>query len=254
MEKVSFAASRSRRFFLLIYAIYVVISLRFYMQVGEREPAALYTQFVKMSLLLLGAGIVLSRNKLKRQEYQFYFLNSAIQSVPFVLCAYFFPVLFAFSWLDCFFTACIRSFDYRCHPNSVLDHRCLHHMRHIGTLYALFMDADEDRYKPFRIKNKGTFTATNDRLCGISSIYISSFSKSGTDDPCMAGCLSDVAGDPSKRWVAMGEGISSLLCTSNVYAVENRDKVIFLSENQDDLFLFDAFAAGNGLFHPISHF
>ncbi|MEH7634568.1 hypothetical protein AB0R75_15525 [Bacillus pumilus] len=83
-------------FLLLIYAIYVVISLRFYMQVGEREPAALYSQFVKMSLLLLGAGIVLSRNKLKRQEYQFYFLNSAIQSVPFVLCAYFFPVLFCF--------------------------------------------------------------------------------------------------------------------------------------------------------------
>ncbi|PRS28658.1 hypothetical protein [Bacillus pumilus] len=83
-------------FFLLIYAIYVVISLRFYMQAGESEPAALYLQFVKMSLLLLGAGIVLSRNKLKRQEYQFYFLNSAIQSVPFVLCAYFFPVLFCF--------------------------------------------------------------------------------------------------------------------------------------------------------------
>ncbi|WP_414051662.1 hypothetical protein ACK25W_15265 [Bacillus pumilus] len=83
-------------FLLLIYAIYVVISLRFYMQVGESEPATLYLQFVKMSLLLLGAGIVLSRNKLKRQEYQFYFLNSAIQSVSFVLCAYFFPVLFCF--------------------------------------------------------------------------------------------------------------------------------------------------------------
>lgn len=83
-------------FLLLIYAIYVVISLRFYMQAGESEPAALYIQFVKISLLLLGAGIVLSRNKLKRQEYQFYFLNSAIQSVPFVLCAYFFPMLFCF--------------------------------------------------------------------------------------------------------------------------------------------------------------
>ncbi|PRR98441.1 hypothetical protein C6W20_12835 [Bacillus sp. NMCN6] len=83
-------------FLLLIYAIYVVISLRFFMQAGENEPAALYLQFVKMSLLLLGAGIVLSRNKLKRQEYQFYFLNSAIQSVPFVLCVYFFPVLFCF--------------------------------------------------------------------------------------------------------------------------------------------------------------
>ncbi|MCK6163328.1 hypothetical protein KZX64_07015 [Bacillus pumilus] len=83
-------------FLLLIYAIYVVISLRFYMQAGESEPATLYLQFVKMSLLLLGAGIVLSRNKLKRQEYQFYFLNSAIQSVSFVLCAYFFPVLFCF--------------------------------------------------------------------------------------------------------------------------------------------------------------
>ncbi|WP_282067095.1 hypothetical protein [Bacillus pumilus] len=83
-------------FLLLIYAIYVVISLRFFMQAGENEPAALYLQFVKMSLLLLGAGIVLSRNKLKRQEYQFYFLNSAIQSVPFILCVYFFPVLFCF--------------------------------------------------------------------------------------------------------------------------------------------------------------
>ncbi|WP_282061685.1 hypothetical protein [Bacillus pumilus] len=83
-------------FFLLIYAIYVVISLRFYMQAGESEPAALYLQFVKMSLLLLGAGIVLSRNKLKRQEYQFYFLNSAIQSVPFILCVYFFPLFFCF--------------------------------------------------------------------------------------------------------------------------------------------------------------
>ncbi|MEK4051030.1 MULTISPECIES: hypothetical protein [Bacillus] len=83
-------------FLLLIYAIYVVISLRFFMQAGESEPTALYLQFVKMSLLLLGAGIVLSRNKLKRQEYQFYFLNSAIQSVPFILCVYFFPVLFCF--------------------------------------------------------------------------------------------------------------------------------------------------------------
>ncbi|QRY37117.1 hypothetical protein [Bacillus sp. PDNC022] len=83
-------------FFLLMYAIYVVISLRFFMQAGESEPAALYLQLMKMTLLLLGAGIVLSRNKLKRQEYQFYFLNSAIQSVPFVLCVYFFPVLFCF--------------------------------------------------------------------------------------------------------------------------------------------------------------
>nr|WGD98684.1 hypothetical protein P5627_06940 [Bacillus safensis] len=83
-------------FFLLMYAIYVVISLRFFMQAGESEPAALYLQLIKMTLLLLGAGIVLSRNKLKRQEYQFYFLNSAIQSVPFVLCVYFFPVLFCF--------------------------------------------------------------------------------------------------------------------------------------------------------------
>ncbi|MCY1118006.1 hypothetical protein OWO30_06615 [Bacillus safensis] len=83
-------------FFLLMYAIYVVISLRFFIQAGESEPAALYLQLMKMTLLLLGAGIVLSRNKLKRQEYQFYFLNSAIQSVPFVLCVYFFPVLFCF--------------------------------------------------------------------------------------------------------------------------------------------------------------
>ncbi|MDI0273831.1 hypothetical protein [Bacillus safensis] len=83
-------------FFLLMYAIYVVISLRFFMQAGESEPAALYLQLMKMTLLLLGASIVLSRNKLKRQEYQFYFLNSAIQSVPFVLCVYFFPVLFCF--------------------------------------------------------------------------------------------------------------------------------------------------------------
>lgn len=83
-------------FFLLMYAIYVVISLRFFMQAGESEPAALYLQLMKMTLLLLGASIVLSRNKLKRQEYQFYYLNSAIQSVPFVLCVYFFPVLFCF--------------------------------------------------------------------------------------------------------------------------------------------------------------
>ncbi|MDM5321494.1 hypothetical protein RGT17_07385 [Bacillus altitudinis] len=83
-------------FFLLMYAIYVVISLRFFIQAGESEPSALYLQFVKMSLLLLGAGIVLSRNKLKRQEYQFYFLNSAIQSVPFILCVYFFPLFFCF--------------------------------------------------------------------------------------------------------------------------------------------------------------
>ncbi|WP_151039886.1 hypothetical protein [Bacillus safensis] len=83
-------------FFLLMYAIYVVISLRFFMQAGESEPAALYLQLMKMTLLLLGAGIVLSRNKLKRQEYQFYFLNSAIQSVPFVLCVYFYPMLFCF--------------------------------------------------------------------------------------------------------------------------------------------------------------
>ncbi|KKD41412.1 hypothetical protein MHB66_15875 [Bacillus sp. FSL L8-0167] len=83
-------------FFLLMYAIYVVISLRFFMQAGESEPAALYLQLMKMTLLLLGAAILLSRNKLKRQEYQFYFLNSAIQSVPFVLCVYFFPMLFCF--------------------------------------------------------------------------------------------------------------------------------------------------------------
>ncbi|PCK19986.1 hypothetical protein CEY02_15725 [Bacillus pumilus] len=83
-------------FFLLIYAIYVVMSLRFFMQTGESEPTALYLQFVKMSLLLLGAGLVFSRNKMKRQEYQFYFLNSAIQSVSFVLCVNVFPVLFCF--------------------------------------------------------------------------------------------------------------------------------------------------------------
>lgn len=41
-------------FLLLIYAIYVVMSLRFFMQVGESEPVALYLQFVKMTLLLLG--------------------------------------------------------------------------------------------------------------------------------------------------------------------------------------------------------
>lgn len=95
-QKVPYTASRSRGFFLLMYAIYVVISLRFFMQAGETEPAAIYLQLMKMTLLLLGAGIVLSRNKLKRQEYQFYFLNSAIQSVPFVLCVYFFPMLFCF--------------------------------------------------------------------------------------------------------------------------------------------------------------
>ncbi|MFS3914899.1 hypothetical protein ACL9ST_11670 [Bacillus australimaris] len=90
-------------FFLLMYAIYVVISLRFFMQTGESEPTDLYLQLMKMTLLLLGAGIVLSRNKLKRQEYQFYFLNSAIQSVSFVLCAYFFPVLFCFLMIGLLF-------------------------------------------------------------------------------------------------------------------------------------------------------
>ncbi|MEN9070285.1 hypothetical protein [Bacillus altitudinis] len=90
-------------FLLLIYAIYVVMSLRFFMQVGESEPVALYLQFVKMTLLLLGAGIVFSRHKMKRQEYQFFFLNSAMQSVSFVLCVYFFPVLFCFIMLGLLF-------------------------------------------------------------------------------------------------------------------------------------------------------
>ncbi|AOZ89255.1 hypothetical protein BK049_11505 [Bacillus xiamenensis] len=90
-------------FFLLIYATYVVMSLRFFMQAGESEPTALYLQFVKMTLLLLGAGVVFSRNKMKRQEYQFFFLNSAIQSVSFVLCVYFFPVLFCFMMLGLLF-------------------------------------------------------------------------------------------------------------------------------------------------------
>ena len=40
---------------------------------------------------------------MKRQEYQFFFLNSAIQSVSFVLCVYFFPVLFCFIILGLLF-------------------------------------------------------------------------------------------------------------------------------------------------------
>lgn len=90
-------------FFLLMYAMYVVMSLRFFMQTEDSEPTALYLQFIKMSLLLLCAGIVFSRNKMKRQEYQFFFLNSAIQSVSFVLCVYFFPVLFCFIILGLLF-------------------------------------------------------------------------------------------------------------------------------------------------------
>lgn len=89
--------------FLLMYAMYVVMSLRFFMQTGESEPTALYAQFVKISLVLLGAGIVFSRNKMKRQEYQFFFLNSAIRSVSFVICVYFFPVLFCFILLGLLF-------------------------------------------------------------------------------------------------------------------------------------------------------
>ncbi|MBD3859378.1 hypothetical protein IEE86_06475 [Bacillus sp. 28A-2] len=90
-------------FFLLMYAMYVVMSLRFFMQTGDSEPTALYLQFVKISLILLGAGIVFSRHKMKRQEYQFYFLNSAMQSVSFVLCVYFFPVVFCFLVLGLLF-------------------------------------------------------------------------------------------------------------------------------------------------------
>lgn len=90
-------------FMLLMYAMYVVMSLRFFLQTGGSESSALYLQFVKMALLLLCAGIVFSRNKMKRKEYQFFFLNSAIKSVSFVLCVYFFPVLFCFIILGLLF-------------------------------------------------------------------------------------------------------------------------------------------------------
>ncbi|MFJ5964538.1 hypothetical protein [Bacillus sp. NPDC093026] len=88
---------------LLMYSMYVVMSLRFFMQTGEIDPSALYFQFVKMTLLLLSVGIVFSRNKMKRKEYQFFFLNSAIRSMSFVVCVYFFPILFCFIILGLLF-------------------------------------------------------------------------------------------------------------------------------------------------------
>ncbi|KEP28095.1 hypothetical protein [Bacillus zhangzhouensis] len=90
-------------FFLLMYAMYVVMSLRFFMQTEDSEQTALYLQCIKMSLLLLSAGIVFSRNKMKRQEYQFFFLNSAMQSVSFVICVYALPMLFCFIMLGLLF-------------------------------------------------------------------------------------------------------------------------------------------------------
>ncbi|GLF86330.1 hypothetical protein BA81_05209 [Bacillus safensis FO-36b] len=70
----------------------------------------------------------------------------------------------------------------------------------------------------------------------------------------MAISLSHISGDPSKRWLAMAEGVSGFLCPSDVFAAENRGKVVFLQENQNAIFLSDAPAAGIGLFQPVSCF
>ncbi|GLF83521.1 hypothetical protein B33_22260 [Bacillus safensis] len=70
----------------------------------------------------------------------------------------------------------------------------------------------------------------------------------------MAISLSHISGDPSKRWLAMAEGVSGFLCPSDVFAAENRGEVVFLQENQNAIFLSDAHAAGIGLFQPVSCF
>ncbi|GLF88881.1 hypothetical protein Saga11_01400 [Bacillus safensis] len=44
----------------------------------------------------------------------------------------------------------------------------------------------------------------------------------------MAISLFGVTGDPSKRWMAMAEGVSGLLCQSDVFAAKNRGEVVLL--------------------------
>nr|MDF9458157.1 hypothetical protein [Bacillus pumilus] len=188
MEKnILYSFSHTAVFLLLIYAIYVVISLRFFMQAGENEPVALYLQFVKMSLLLLGAGIVLSRNKLKRQEYQFYFLNSAIQSVPFILCVYFFPVLFCFLMAGLLFLPIVLGLLITGVTPSLYWIIVVCITCRILALYTLASwICARIGVSHFVSKTKEHFFASNDRLWGASCTNISPFSKSGGDDPCMA--------------------------------------------------------------------